>query len=137
MDSVAVGKAIETLSAKLSNQNYVFSILLIFSVGAVGYFLVSQSVFVSLCIFALAPMLLLFNLLTPEYRPQGWEPQWTFYLFMSYVMVTILVIVLAFTALLHATEIDLSAEYERNWQTSYQDKFTRYTSRIVDQVKTV
>lgn len=124
MNPANLGLAVEKLAEKLSDNTYRFILLFLFFLGSVVGFVVTKDLTVSILFFALAPMLLLFGLLRPEKKPRGWKAIWTFYLFMSYVLIAIIILLLVFY--LNSGDSDLSREFESDWQKNYSKKHGEY-----------
>jgi hypothetical protein len=131
MDPATYGKMIEGFAKQLDNQTYRFVLLFFAAIGFVLFFINSQNLLISILIVTLSFMMLLFSLLaSPNIRPDGWNPAWTFYLFLSFVGLAIIVLGLAYYYLSLTAVRDKSANYESDWQKNYQKEFTRYALRV-------
>jgi hypothetical protein len=119
----ALGAIAQAIADRLSNQNYIFAILLIVVVGGLVGGLASGSPALAVAIIAVGLMGLLFGLLSQGRRPQGWKAIYTFILMLCYVVVVLALI--GYMFYIFTREPDMALQEDATWQDLYQDKFDR------------
>jgi hypothetical protein len=117
----ALGAIAQAIADRLSNQNYIFAILLIVVVGGLVGGLASGSPALAVAIIAVGLMGLLFGLLSQGRRPQGWKAIYTFILMLCYVVVVLALI--GYMFYIFTREPDMALQEDATWQDLYQDKF--------------
>lgn len=135
LDAASLGQLAESLASKLSSGVYRFVLLFVIVLGAVVSYLNTSNLTLSLLFVSLAPLLLLFSLLTPENVPAGWNPFYTFVLLLSFVLVTIILIGAA-VYLSSRADLDTSQDYFNNWGTQYEISSQKYNAEAESVART-
>lgn len=119
--SNTLGGVAEKLASSLTSQRYKFIILFLFAIGSILTYLKTDDLLVSVLVFVLAIMILLFGMLGEDAKPRGWKAIWTFWLMLCFVFIAVLIIGIAFTVVFG--DSDLSSEQEKLWQEHHEEKY--------------
>ncbi|MGY9048270.1 hypothetical protein P775_07970 [Puniceibacterium antarcticum] len=133
LDAQSLGRIADNLASGLSSGAQRFILLFIIILAGALSYLATGDLIVTLLFIALGPILLLFGLLAPENRPEGWEAIWTFILMLGYLLVTLVLIAVA-VYISTSRDKDISTSLNEIWHNKFEEAVHHFDQQVEEVV---